>query len=259
MSLSTQSRFYYGHEITSDNFMIDFEENGGGEITAELSLGSYTATEFMAEVKRALDAAGDNTYTVTFDRETRLVTIAADDDFDLLTFTGTHVGTAPWDLLGFSTAADHTGNDTYTGESPSGEQFYTQFVPQSYVGPEDLQKAVDATVHESASGDVQVFRFGTNRFIEMNLTYITNRILNGSIIRDNATGVSDAQALLQYAVRKLRMEFMPDADDQDTFYKVLLESTPEDSKGVGYRLRELYGRGLPEFFETGVLRLRVLE
>lgn len=258
MSLTTQSLFYYGHEITSDNYLIDFDE-GGGELTATLALGSYTLAEFVAEIKRVLDAAGALTYTVSVNRTTRIITISADGNFDLLTNTGTHVGTAPWDLMGYTTTANKTGAATYAADNDSGESYHTQFVPQSYVGPDDLQEAVDATVHESAAGDVQVFRFGTNRFIEMNLMYITSRDVTGSVIRNNPTGVSDAQAFLQYSVRKNRMEFMEDADSPGTFQSVLLESTPEDSKGVGYRLRELYGRGLPEFFETGVLKFRVLE
>lgn len=258
MSLSTQSLFYYGHEITDENYLLDFDE-GGGELTAELALGSYTLTEFVAELKRALDAAGGNTYTVVVDRTTRVITISADGNFDLLTLTGTHVGTSPWELIGFTQVADKTGTNTYEAENPSGSSYQTQFVPQSYIGPEDLQEAVEATVHESAAGDLQVFRFGTNRFIEMNLTFITNRDMTGSVIRNNPTGVLEAQQLLQYATRKLRMEFMEDVADPSSFFPVILESTPQNQKGVGYRLNELYGRGLPEFFETGLLRFRVVE
>jgi hypothetical protein len=39
----------------------------------------------------------------------------------------------------------------------------------------------------------------------------------------------------------------------------MLESTPEDAKGLKYKLKELYGQGLPGYFETGVLKFRVLE
>lgn len=250
--------FYFGHEITSENNLIDFDE-GSTELTATLSPGTYTATEFASEIKRALDAAGALTYTVTFSRTTRKITISAGSNFTLRSNTGTHVGTSPWTLMGFSTAANNTGASTYTGASESGEQYLSQFPVQSYVGPESLQKAVDATVHESASGEVQVFLFGVNRFIEMNITMITNRTMTGSIVETNATGVSDAQLFLQSVTRKARIEFMEDSTAPNTFYSVLLESTPEESKGVGYRLRELYGRGLPGFFETGTLKFRVLE
>ena len=258
MSLTTHSKFYYGHEVTSDNYRIDFDE-GSGELTADLNIGTYTLTEFVAEVKRALDAAGALTYTVTVNRGTRIITIAASGNFDLLSNTGTHVGTGAWDLLGFSTVTDHTGAATYDAEAVTGEEYATQFIAQSYVGPEDLQKSVDATVHESASGEVQVFRFGVVKFIEMNLRYITSLNTGDSPIRYNANGLTDAQAFMQYSCRKNRMEFIPDESDPDTFYPVILESTPEDSKGTGYRLRELYGQGLPNFFETGTLKFRVLE
>jgi len=258
MSIRTNSVFYYGHEVTNENNRIDFDE-GGGELTAELNVGSYTAEEYGVEVRRALDAAGAFTYAVTFNRTTRQFTISASGNFELLTLTGSHAGTSAWSLLGFTTAADKTGDDSYTSENPSGFAYVTQFVPQSYVGPEDLQSATDATVHEAASGDVQVFRFGTVRFIEMNLTMITSLDVTGSIVRNNPTGVEDIQAFLQYGVQKLKMEFMPDMDTPSEFFKVFLDKTPEDSKGVGYRLRELYGRGLPNFFETGILKFRVLE
>lgn len=259
MSLSTHSKFYYGHLVTSDNYQLNFDE-GSGELTAELRFGSYTATEFASEIKRAMDAAGDETYTVTFDRDTRLITISGTAPFDLLTQTGTQFGTSPWDLMGFDTSADHTGLSSYDGETESGEMYQTQFILQSYVGPEDLQRSVDSTIHESASGEVQVFSFGVVKFIEMNFRFVTNQDVGDSgWIRNDPAGVEKLQAFMQFLVKKARLEFMPDEDDTATFIKVMLESTPEDQNGVGYRLNELYGQGLPNFFETGTLRFRVLE
>lgn len=54
--------------IDSTNRNIVFRETTGVDLTAILNTGTYTSTtSFMTELKRALDAAGSSTYTVTQD------------------------------------------------------------------------------------------------------------------------------------------------------------------------------------------------
>lgn len=63
-------------------------ESGGSPVTVVLDDGAYTHTQILAELKTKLDAADTNTYSISYDEETGLLTIAA----DLLDFTLELVG-----------------------------------------------------------------------------------------------------------------------------------------------------------------------
>jgi hypothetical protein len=39
----------------------------------------------------------------------------------------------------------------------------------------------------------------------------------------------------------------------------LLESSPDYSDGTGYKLKELFDKNLPDIYETGILKLRIVE
>lgn len=258
MSLRTHSKFYFGFEVSDDALYIDFDE-GGSELTAELQIGNYTLTDFCDELARALNEAGALTYTVSVNRTTRIITVAASGNFTLRVASGSHLGTTAFGLAGF-TGADRTGAATYDSNAAAGSEYATQFILQSYVGPEDFQEAISGVVNQSASGDVEVVTFGELRFIEANFKYVTDIDHGASdIIRSDASGVSKLRTFMQYLVTKAPLEFMPDEDTPGTFYSVLLESTPDDQKGLKYKLKEQYGQGLPGYFETGVLKFRVLE
>ena len=209
-------------------------------------------------VKTALDVSGGQEYTVTVDRDTRQITISATSNFDLLLSTGSQVGTSPWQLLGFTQGVDLTGSNSYTGASPAGSEYITQFAPQNYVDPEKSQQRIDAAVNESASGVIEVISFGIRKRIEMNLMWITNIKSDGKIIRNNPTGVQDAETFLQYITGRPQLEFMPDKDDSNTFYEVQLERTQADTNGVGYLLKEEIGNNLPGYYQTGLLVFRVV-
>lgn len=260
MSLNTHSKIYYGHTVDDTNSFVDFDE-GGGEIFAELNAGSYTLTEYVDELSRALNEAGALTYTVSVDRATRKITIAATGDFSLLPATGTHQGVSALTMAGFTVAAgDLSGESTYTGDAASGSCYTTQFKLQSFLAAADNQEATYATVNESASGALEVFSFGEKSFIEFNIRFATSRSLpEGSPIRNNPTGHEDLQALMRYLRRKAPVEFIPNESATGTFTRVVIESTPEDPKGLKYKLKELYDKNLPGFFETGLLRFRVTE
>lgn len=258
MSISTRSKFYFGHTITADNQNLDFKEGAGSELTAVLEIGTYSLEEFAAEIERAMTVAGTFVYTVTVNRTTRVITIAADSAITLLGATGTHIGTGVFSLAGF--AASDTGSATsHVGGSASGSSYATQFVPQDYIAPDDWQAATDGVVNKSASGRIEVVRFGTETFFQMNLKYITSVALgSGSPIRYSATGLADARTFMQYLTTKARVEFMPDEDTPGTYSTVILESTPDDKNGLAYMLKEMIGQHLPGFFETGKLKFRVV-
>jgi hypothetical protein len=102
--------------VSAANNKLDFGE-GGSQIEATLSNGTYTAAALCAEIKAKLDASvGALTYTVTHDATTRKFTISAGGNFELKWFSGTSKATDCSTLLGYSDAADDTGAATYTSD-----------------------------------------------------------------------------------------------------------------------------------------------
>jgi hypothetical protein len=255
MSLTTFSRFYYGHIVTAENNTVDFDE-GGSEITAFLDVGSYTLTDYLNHVAAMMTEYGGQTYSASVNRTTRIATISATSNFTLRTASGSTLGTTAFTMMGY-TGADRTGTNTYAADSASGSEYSPQFILQDHVASENGREAVEASVNVSASGQVEVVSFGTARFVQMNIMYITDIAQNGAIM-NNASGVADARAFMEYATQKAPVEYMPSVSALSTFQDLLLESTPQSSKGTAYRLKELYDTGLPGYFETGVLKWRVL-
>ncbi len=257
MSLKTFSKFYYGLEVSDDALYIDFNE-GDGALVATMNIGSYTLKEFYKEVERALNAAGSLTYTVTLDRDTRLITISASGDFDLLIASGLHLGTSILGVIGF-TGADLTAAGTYTADTPAGTSYSPQFILQSYVAPDDFEGSTYGTVNKSASGKIEVISYGDENFFMCEIKYANNYMKGAStVIRDSTTGYEDLQAFMKYLRTKAPLEFMPDEANASQFISCVLESTELDTKGMKFKLKEMYGIGLPGYFETGPLTFRVL-
>jgi hypothetical protein len=257
MTISTRSKFYYGYTVDQDNQAIDFNE-GAGELQASLNIGNYTMTELAVEVARALTAAGTQEYSCTVNRNDRKYTISATSNFDLLFISGTRSAVSAKELLGYIT--DQLIQNSYTSANSTGNEYKPQFLLQDYVTPDDLREANFAQVNESASGIVEVVRFGIRKFFEFNITFITN-IAQGfdAPIENNAQGVEDARAFLQFITDKNKIEFMPDRNTTSTYYKILVEKTAGNSNGTGYRLKELYSKNLAGYYETGKTQFRLIE
>lgn len=257
MSITTRSAFYYGFTITALNSSIDFNE-GGSELQATLNNGDYTLEEFLAEVQRALNAAGALTYSVSVNRTTRIMTISATGTFSLLAGTGTRIGTGAWSLMGWA-AANDTGANTYNGDTGAGFEYLPQVKFYGYRPSAHHVEKNDAVVNEASSGLIQVVQFGTRRFIECEIRMNVN---NGAIsacqpsIESNATGLDDTIDFMEYAITKAKMEFMPDRGSRSTFQKVLLESTEAAKNGTAFRLMEV--KSGPGYWETGRLVFRVV-
>lgn len=254
--INTRSVFYYGHVIDETNFSLDFNE-GGGEITANLNLGSYTLTEYATEVQRALNDAGALDYTVTVNRDTRILTIAASANFDLLVSTGSTLGVSTFGLAGF-TGVDRTGAATYDGDTASGSEYKPQFKLQSYVPSENFVIPNRASVNTSASGrNVETVTFGDVNFTEFNITFVTDRPQGlDSPMENNPNAVSELRDFLTAVTKKNTIEFMPDRDNRGTFENLLLERTQSDRNGVGFQLFEMLNKSMPGFYESKRLRFR---
>lgn len=254
MGIYTTPKFYYDYEIDEFTQFLNIDE-GFGELTVPVEIGLYTFTDVLTAVASALNQFGTLDYTVTGDRETRVVTISASAAFDILGSTGSQAGVSALPVIGFP-ATDQTGLTSYTGTT-AGSEFIPQFFLQDYLDILDNKEANAASVQSSAIGIVEVLSFGELSYLEFDLQYITNRDQGlDSPIRTNLNGIADAKAWLDYIITKGDLEFMPDQDDPDTFFKILLERTATSGDGVGYVLREMRNKNLQGYFETGKLRFR---
>jgi len=254
MSIITYSGFTYGHEIYSSNEFINFDE-GGGEISAQIEIGSYTLNDFLGKVLEAFNAEGGQEYSGSIDRLTRKVTISAPSNFSLLVTSGTQSSISAYNLIGFT--SDKDGSNSYESDIASGFFYEPQFLLQNYVAFEDNVMTAQASVNESASGVVEVVSYGKKEFMECNITLATDIVPQG-VIKENVNGVSDLRQFLNYAINKNPIEFVPDLENPNIFESTLLEKTNSDSKGTGFKLNELYARKLVGYFETKTLTFRKL-
>jgi hypothetical protein len=211
----TLSLFYFGTTVTINNRSIDFDE-GAGELYADLKVGDYSLTEYAAEVQRALRLAGSQAYTVTFNRASRTLTIAAPLAFDLLVSSGSRLGTSAWAMMGF-TGADLTGLLSYEGDEGAGEEYQTQHPVNNYLASKDSRVKEQATVNSTPSGITQMINFGDSRRISMNIRLITDLTgVQNLPFFDNANGVDDFRNFMDYLLTKVRVEFMEDVDVRTT-------------------------------------------
>jgi len=260
MTIQTRPVFYYVDEITETSNLLNFSEPNiaPDELAATLDVGSRSMTDLMTEIEKGLNDAGDQDYTVTLDRDTRFVTISSSDVFDLYPVTGSNTGLSAFSLIGFTT--DRTGLSSYESDVVMGGEYSPQFYPQSYKSFENNIENVQASVNESASGIIEVLSFGQRRFMEMNITFITNRPQSKSApIENNPNAMSETRSFLTFLITKSNLEYMEDRDNRSTFDKILLESTKQSRQGTAFQLNELVNKGFEEFFETGTLKFRKVE
>lgn len=256
--IQTKSVFYYIESVSTNNFYLNFNE-GASELIAQVAAGDYTHTTLALAIESAMnDVAVTGVITVDFNRDDRTFTITSDSTLNLLVDTGTNVGTDVYSLIGF-TGADRTGFLTYTGD-PAGVEYLPQFHLQDYVDEKDLRKSVSASVNKSARGDIEVVTFGTEKFYEFAINFITDIDQDkGSVVETNLTGVDDAREFMRFITSKRIIEFMPDRLNRTEYFRILLEQTNESKDGTGYRLKELYSQGLVGYYETGKLVFRLIE
>jgi len=261
MSITTDPIFYFIDGVTTNNDKLNFVEPtvSSTELTATLNIGSYSMSELIIEAARALNAAGSKVYTVTLDRDTRIVTISSDDTLELLITSGANAGLSTYNLLGFN-GADLTGASTYDGDTAIGSTFEPQFRLQGFKDFDTNKEGIRPSINESADGTVEVITFGTRQFLEFDIRYSTDLFMPKSApIRNNTTGIADLTTFLEFLITKANLEIMKDKTARSTFDVMLLESTKSNRSGVGYRIRERFDLGLQGFFDTGVLKFRKVQ
>jgi hypothetical protein len=256
--LDAYQAFYYGQKISTNRY-LDFDE-GSGEITATLRVNSYSLTDLCTEISRAMnEVSADDDYSVSVDRSTGIITISkAAGTFSILGATGTNLAFSCLDVAGFA-QADTSFASSHSGTQRSGFVWEPQFKGQDFVDFEDQQSAVDGTVKKSASGKVESVKYGTQKIMDINFMFNTNIIQkDNTVIRTDLDGVANCRAFMEYATTKADMEFIPDKTNPEVFYKVMLESTPESQDGLNFKLKEQYSKGLAGYFDTGILKFRLI-
>lgn len=252
--LDKLSVFYYGTTSEKTNNNLDFSE-GGPELTAVISVDDYTLEQYGQAVADAMTLAGSQTYSYSINRANRKITISAASNFSLLSLSGSHAGTSPWDLLGFTTVSDKTGANTYTSQNGVGFEYRPQLILDNYVQLEDYEVKESAVVNQSVSGVVQTLQFGDGQRMSCNIRGASD--LTGLKITpfyENASGVQDLRNFMKYLITKAKVEFMPDESARSTFFNLILESTPADKSGVKFQIKNM--KGANRFFETGNLLFR---
>lgn len=116
--------FTYGSLLITAgvNDTIDFTENGGAQVTATLTAGTYAlgltsaeAGTLCAQIKTQMQAAGTLVYTVTWSASTDEITITAGSGVFVILFgSGTHAAKYAGTAMGFSQ------NDTASAISATG-------------------------------------------------------------------------------------------------------------------------------------------
>lgn len=254
--LKDRALFLYGFDINNNNKYINFKNAySGNELTAVLRTGNYTCTEFLAEMKRAMEYVdGINTYTWAIDRtaasntSNRISVTTNGSYLDILFGSGTNAANTPVSLIGFS-PMDYVGTLSYTGYTNGGIILYPDFATYDYLSPDEIVKN-DGSKNVSASGIKETLVFAQMRFFQGQWKYITD--FNGNNQKTQFV------QFLKYATRQLKFEFSPSVhEDPSVFYQCTLESTPADSNGLAYTLKQMLGDKLYRFYDTGVMTFRV--
>jgi hypothetical protein len=254
--MKDRALFLYGFDVTDFNKYINFHNAiGGPELTAVLNKGNYTCTEFLAEVKRAMELAdGVYKYTWAIDRtlgsgtSNQITVTTTGPHLDLLFGTGTNTATSIRHFIGFD-QIDYTGALTYTGSTNGGTILLPDFATWDYLGP-DNYITQDGSKQISSYGIKETLVFAKMQFFQGQWKYITNF--------GSSTQLTEWQTFLQYSTRQLKFEFTPSIyEDPSLFYQCTLESTPGDTNGMGYKLTQMINVGLYRFYDTGVMKFRV--
>jgi len=253
MALRDKSLFLFGFEVNPLNSSLDFRSSMGGPIRlATLQVGFYSLTDLMREIKRAMEAADPlNTYTITADRtvnsgtENRVRIATSGMYLDLLFGSGPRVASSIAPTIGFA-AVDLSAALFYIGTATAGIALVSEYTPYNYTPP-TIQRSIFGAVNIAADGTKEAIVWQVQRFFEMNFKY-----------EPEAKVVTDWSDLMTWAIQQKPLEYTPEVSTPNVFFNCTLESTPEDAKGLAFKMKEM----LPDFpfnYTTGMLKFRVKE
>ena len=154
------------YQVTSTSNYIDFNENSTNK-SCTITPGFYDANTLASTIASTLTTAssGYNTYTVSYNSVTKLMTFSAGNSFSLLFSSGSHASSSMYKILGFTSSNGLTGIDTVAGTSVTSNYIVNLTLPLSlYINITTLGQNIVST-------DADFFTF-----------YIPSSATNGGII-----------------------------------------------------------------------------
>lgn len=241
------SSFIYGFSVTMDNNTFVIDETGT-YINCVIRVGQYSYTEYAQAVQDALNSYGGQIYTVTAQRDRKLL-ISALSQFKVLP---THIGSAidAHPMMGFTVDTDYS--TLHESDSLAGSEYFPQYMLQDYSSLESNIEYRNKVINRSTNGTMEVISYGTDRYMECNIKLITDLEVGDSPIVNNQNGVFDAVNFLTYCSSKGKIEFIPDLLDRNTFHTLRLHTTQYNSDGMGFKLTE--DSNFRDVYETGLLK-----
>jgi hypothetical protein len=185
--------------INSSNNKIDFNE-GSGALAATLTSGAYSPTSLCAEIKTQMEAAGSETYTVTFNSLTRKFTIAhGGASLSLLFATGSNVAVSASEVLGYD-CEDQTSAVTYTSQ-------YALSGILRLARPMSMYKEA-TSLYQSARDSGKIFYMDGNSFLrEYPLSRLTRDVpKNFSLVSQTPGGIWTARMSSSVSEDPIRAE-----------------------------------------------------
>lgn len=253
MSLKAKSVFLYGFQITAENRSLDFRSVMGGPVRqATLSIGYFSLAGLMRDIKRALETADPaHTYTVTADRtvnggtENRVTILTSGIYLDLLFASGPRSASTCAPLIGFL-VQDFSGLTSYTGTASAGTPLVPEMYGYNYTPPEVFRSSF-GSLSISANGTKEAIVWNIQKFFEVNFKF-----------EPEAKVITEWSDLMSWMIQQKPLEFTPEISNPTRFFECTLETTPEDQKGMSFKMKEQ----LPDFpfnYQTGQLKFRVKE
>lgn len=257
-ALKTYSKFYYGWNVTGNNQYLDFND-GSGVKTAKITPGYYSSASLAVEIKKKMDALSALDFTVSFNRTNRKFTISTTSNFSLLGATGPFAARSFMAVIGYN-LVDKTGASSYLSDNSSAYSYSPQYILQSYKDTASNRKAIDGVVNKSASGQIEVIKFGNERFMSCEVMFVTDIIQNpDSIVRTNQNGLAEFTQFIEWCTEKAPVEFMADESNTSEYEEFILESTEENKDGLDFEIKEMYDKSLPYYYRSGILKFRLME
>lgn len=249
MALRNSSLLLYGYTIDQSSQYLDFKIGPSTTLLALLNLGYYSLSSLMLEVARALNVADPtHNYTVTADRTIAAgtqnrVTISSNGAyFQILFGSGVHSAANPASELGFL-PADQTGATSYTGSFSSGTALIPVLQGYNYVAP-TRNKKIFGNVNVSAIGEKEAIVYQLQTFWSVEFK-----------MEPESRMETMWEPFFDWAIQQRKLEFTPDITLPSDFFEGTLETTTEDSSGLGFLMAEMLPQW-PNLYQTGKLKFR---
>ena len=245
-----RSAFIYGYTVGDSQKTFYFNE-GAGVQSFNVDARGWALDNLRLEIQNRLNDNGSLSYNVQVDRATRLFTIIADANFDLLP-SESSTGSL-FEVIGIT--ADKTGALSYTSDVATGRVYLPQFPLENYTPFDNDIRTIGGAKAEAPSGATRGINFGLLRHMTCDFMFIADiEHRKDSPIESNANGVQDARDFMNYCITFGGIEFFEDRTNLNNFVKCIQIGNSGDRNGQGYKLDRV--SKLYEYFQIKKLTFR---